>query len=194
MKSSKDDKQVEFEDFTKADDLMGSLTYGVRSFCISGDWENPLLGVMLDETVDSALVAMPVKFIMIGGKRAAKIVDSGLYIRLMKSSITSIAFPTEPLNTMYLDIMVPSALKVFPDLLDIIDLGPFHETFDDPENSLDDNEDDSPEVAEIVNSGIDHASMAPVVSQNMSENEIDEAIKKAIDGGFFIPPNNKLTH
>jgi|SRR5450759_3380941 len=111
------------EDITDSYDLLHSHFYGVRQFVFQGG-EDPFVGVVVEETDDSFLVAMPTSIKTEEVPIVLTVVDSGEvpYIRLMKSAVRFVALPTEPQNHLYIVYLMESSASVFPDLLEMIGL------------------------------------------------------------------------
>jgi hypothetical protein len=118
-------------EYNAADDLLCSQKRGIRQFVQSADLSNPILGVVVGETDDSFLVATPMKYIFVPlskkspttyGYKYLSFVNTGgtPYVRLMKSAISSVAFPSEEQAKLYKNNLVEKSPWKFPELLELI--------------------------------------------------------------------------
>jgi hypothetical protein len=206
MKNSNNDQMNEVDDdFTDSDDLLHSRTYGPRQYYDSVDEENSVVGVMLEETNDSFLVAMPARIKSKDGHMVLTVEDSGNrpYIRLMKSAVRIVAFPAEPQRKIYVDYLIKYSPGVFPDLLEIIGETESSGQLNDEEIPINGDDEEipdefkiSPEVAQeqTVGGSIDHEDGVLVNAPNVSNSDLREIVEKAMAGGFFMPPNSKVAH
>ena len=206
MKNSNNDQMNEVDDdFTRSDDLLHSLTYGPRQYYDSVDEENSVVGVMLEETNDSFLVAMPARIKSKDGHMVLTVEDSGnrQYIRLMKSAVRIVAFPAEPQRKIYVDYLIKYSPGVFPDLLEMIGETESSGQSNNQEIQIDGDDEEipgefkiSPEVAQEQPAGdsIDLEDGVLVNAPNVSNSDLREIVEKAMAGGFFMPPNSKVAN
>lgn len=206
MKNSNNDQMNEVDDdFTHSDDLLHSLTYGPRQYYDSVDEENSVVGVMLEETNDSFLVAMPARIKSKDGHMVLTVEDSGnrQYIRLMKSAVRIVAFPAEPQRKIYVDYLIKYSPVVFPDLLEMIGETESSGQSNNQEIQIDGDDEEipgefkiSPEVAQEQPAGnsIDLEDGVLVNAPNVSNSDLREIVEKAMAGGFFMPPNSKVAN
>jgi hypothetical protein len=198
MKNSNNDKENEIdEEFTDPDDLLQSLTYGARKFCFQGS-EDLGVGVILEETVDSFLVAMPARIISEKGRMTliSFDLDNMPYIRLMKAAVRSVAFPTALQRERYVEYLKVSSPSVFPDLLDMIELTDFHWQLKDGEIPFKVDDEFSPMVAQgqTAASSINHEYGASVNGPSLTDSDVEEKVKKAMAAGCFITPHKGDAH
>jgi hypothetical protein len=199
-------------DFTEAEDLLSSLAYGMRKFNFAGTWTEFMLGVMLEETADSFLVAMPARITVQNGVSLMDAVADGPFIRCLKTDFRAVTFVGGLHKKMYIEYLMAKTPSVFPELLDMIGITvvcqqpndqetPFDGDDDDdfsPEEESpfdgDDDDDVSPKVApvQIVDSSIDHVEGVLVQPKNISDSDLREIVEKALAGGFFMPSNSKV--
>ena len=206
MKNSNNDQKNDInEEFTDSDDLLHSLTYGERQFYDSVDEENSVVGVMLEETNDSFLVAMPARIKSKDGHMVLTVEDSCKcsYIRLMKTAVRIVAFPAEPQRKIYVDYLIKYSPGVFPDLLEMIGVTVDYGQSNNQEIPFDVDDEEipgefkiSPEVAQEQPAGdsIDLEDGVLVNAPNVSNSDLREIVEKAMAGGFFMPPNSKVAN
>ena len=176
-------------DFSDSDDLLHSLTYAIRRLIFSS-WDDVVVGVMLEENEDSFLVALPVKEINVDGTIWLKDVQTGgdPFIRILKSAVRIVSSPSENVDRKYIEIIAHKAPHVFPELLGMIGLEDIDELeMDGEEPSSDENEQmQEPAPANIPGGGV------LVNPENVSNQDIEEKIKKAAAEGYFIPTHVKF--
>ena len=199
MNNSNNDKENEIdEEFTDSDDLLQSLTNGPRQFYCSEDEKNSVVGVMLEETNDSFLVAMPAKIISEEGHMVLTVEDSGKrpYIRLMKSAVRIVAFTAEPQNKIYVDYLIKYSPSVFPGLLGIIGLTDFHGQLKDEEIPFKVDDEFPPKFAQeqTAESSKGHEYGASVNGPSLTDSDVEEKVKKAMAEGCFITPHKGGAH
>lgn len=162
------------DEYSESDDLLYSQAYGIRQFAISDRLDLIVLGVMLEESEDSFLVAMPIQIKFEGGHTEFKRVDimNQSYIRLMKSAVRIIAFPDALQEKMYVDYLFEKSSNLFPELLAMIGIA------------------DIPSKSDDVN----HEACGLSAANGASDLAIDEKVKKAISEGCLIPGPDKVKH
>ena len=111
------------KEYEASDDLLYSTTYGVRKFHLAGAWGDVLLGVMLEETVDSFLIAIPARLYQEADSYFIKTIEDiseEPFVRFMKSEFRAISFAEGIHEKMYLEYLRTKAGTIFPDLLEMI--------------------------------------------------------------------------
>lgn len=200
-KPSRDD-----DDFTKSEDLMESLTYGIRKLYFSGSWIEAAIGVMLDESPDSFLVGLPAIVSIEDTKSILSAMNDMPYMRFMKADIRAVSFVEGIHRDMYLEYLAINSPKVFPEIMEIIGEEPtsssreasnkqmYEDMSDlsiqdelDRQDALEENQENvrSALSAEEVPAGI-------LIHGLMTEEEVRDTVENAIDEGRFLPPTGKL--
>jgi len=113
----------EEDDFSESDDLMDSILYGVREFYLKGSWNELMLGVMLDESEDSFLVAMPA--LLFNTEKVVHLMPAidRPYVRFIKAEFRAVALPSESNNAIYMAYVSHKAPAEFPELLEMLATG-----------------------------------------------------------------------
>ena len=168
------------DDYIESDDLLYSQTYGIRMFYSGGIHQELIVGVVLEETDDSFLVALPVLAAIDGEKvMLEEVPKSAPYHRLLKSGFRMVSFPTELLEEAYMKYLRSVAPEEFPELLDMIDgleEGPVLEVVGKAKRAE--------SKAETIDST--KSTEAPVMTSPLTEKELKERVKKALDSGFLL--------
>lgn len=188
-------------DFTKSEDLMGSLTYGIRKLYLAGSWKEIVVGVTLDESDDSVLLGLPVVLSVENDVPVLRAIDSLPFIRFIKTDIRAVSFAEGMLLDMYLQYLVTNSPKVFPELLEIIGeierIEPegHKDSMDENmhadmanlsiKNALNDQDDDLDIQPDILLEGV-------LIQGTMTDSEVRNAVEKAIQEGCFIIAAGKV--
>lgn len=110
-------------------ELLFSDKGGPRLFFMDNPSLKTVIGILVSETDDSFLVAMPARLIEDGsGYKEIKPFVPVHYIRLQKSSVTFVSYIFEPFDSIYKEY-VESAESIYPDAP--IDLAYFLENWKD---------------------------------------------------------------
>jgi hypothetical protein len=176
---------MEEEDYNESDDLLYSQVYGIRKLYFKGSWNEILLGVILDETPESFLIAMPV---LLETKDEGFLLKSipGLqeepYIRFLKSEFRAVSFAEGIQEGMYVKYLELKSPDIFDNLLELIGL----------EDSGSENE-TAMEVKELHE---EHTRVenhtGTVVNNGFTNEQIDAKITEAFKWGSFVPSNGKV--
>jgi hypothetical protein len=196
-KSNEEQISDDGEEYSCSDDLLLSYMYGPRQFFIAGNLANPVVGVVLEETQDSFLVAMPVQIVTENCVTTVTAVGSAgdPFVRLMKSAVTFINFPCGPNEQIYEEYILENAPNVFPELPQLIGLEDIPEQLIDEEDSIDADDEFSIEDApEKAASSIVREVEEVVNGPNLSHSDVEEKYQKALLGGYFIPTDSKVKH
>ena len=193
-----DQQSVPNDDYCESDDLLNSLTYGVRQFVISENLEDLVVGVLLEETVDSFLVAMPIRFSLDHGQRLPSAVVSGntAFMRFLKTAVRIVAFPTAQQEAMYINYLIEKSPMIFPELLNIIGVTVLAGQANDEDIPVDGSDEVSPEIAHDQKSASskDLDGGVLVTNPNLSVSEFNEKIKKAFAEGRVFRFGDKAKH
>ena len=157
------------KEYEASDDLLYSTTYGVRKFHLAGAWGDVLLGVMLEETVDSFLIAMPVRLYQDADSYFIKTIEDiseDAYVRFMKSEFRAISFAEGIHEKMYIEYLRCTSGTIFPELLEMIG----EDTLGDESEPM------------FVN------------ATGMSEADLKDKVCNAIAEGCFIPGSAKFAN
>ena len=191
--NNNNNEQFDNEDFTDSDDLLYSLTYGIRKFIFSSGWEDALIGVILEENKDSFLVAMPVKHIMVEGETFAKAIPTGQdpFIRLLKASVRAVSSVEQQPERLYVEYLIQKAPEQFPELLEMIGMDENYVHGEEvPEEEI------KNIVEEIKQARTDNSLKDAVLinAVGVTNKEIDDKVKKAVSEGSFVPISGKLAN
>jgi hypothetical protein len=189
------------DDFTKSEDLLQSITYGIRKFYFSGSWTDLVVGVVLEETEDSFLVALPVTVRIQDTLSLIEAITDLPYMRFIKSDVRAVTSCEGIHKRMYIEFLTINSTDIFPELLDMIG-----ETVDS--NTETPIETSNREMHEdMENLSMDHIekesiqikkSQEPpevsgvIVKGNITDLELKNKVETAIKEGRFIPPTGKL--
>lgn len=186
------------EDFTDSEDLLGSLAYGIRKFYLSGSWEEILLGVLLEETADSFLIALPAR---VSNKDNVYILEEVVanvpYARFLKSEFRAVSFAQEIHEQVYVQYLRAKSPSIFPELLDMIGYDIIDKDEDSPyENpSFSENPAGMGEIEEEGFGRIEETEKeidtpaGILVKGNLTDSDLHDKVEKAIEEGRFIPPS-----
>ena len=179
------------DDFSDSDDLLHSLTYSIRKFHLGNSWENVLAGVILEETEDSFLVALPIQLLRVEDHLFIKPVDTGdePFLRLLKSSVMIVSSLVDQSERLYVDYVTKTAPAEFPELLEMLNI----EGADGlNELVITDEMLREPPVEKRTDTSLRDAVL--VNASNTTNEDIDSKVKKAIKEGSFIPNTSKLAN
>jgi len=195
---------LEPEDFTEAEDLLGSFTYGIRKFYLAGSWEDKLLGVMLEETVDSFLIALPVRLIEMEDKQLVlEEVEEGPFVRFMKSDFRAITFAVGKQKSLYLGYLEIKSPSAFPELLDMIGEKYQSSSNPQPEEPMNDSIREMREDIDSISFGdepnMEHEEVelptpdeGTLIRGNLSDSQLRTTVEDAMKEGRFLPAQGKL--
>jgi len=112
-------------DPTEEDVLLYSHFAGPRIFVINDSSKTNITGILLDESEDSFLVGLPVKFSRETTGKEKIIIEPYIpvpYFRLMKSSVFSVMFSFDPYLALYLDYVKETGVKLYPEALEYLNV------------------------------------------------------------------------
>ena len=189
------------DDFTESEDLLNSLTYGIRKFYLAGSWDDMILGVMLEETQDSFLIALPAKITKNENVSILEEVMESPYVRFMKSDFRAVTFASGIHKRMYVEYLILKSPSTFPELLDMIgekgseqnqsEVAPHQQMHEDLQrlSEIDISEasliEEQVELTTSAGEGI-------LVQGPISDKELKTKVEKALEEGRFLPPQGKL--
>lgn len=156
------------DEYTEEDDLLFSESPGMRVFILSDAGLKTVIGILLEETDDSFLVAMPARLIDVDGNKEMESVVDVPFFRLLKSNVSILMHGFEPFRKYYNEYLKDRAKDVYPPALDFVeDELPLSETRPDLEG---------PSSEESGNSG--SSTSGKVVKLGMSDEELAEYLSK----------------
>lgn len=181
------------EDFTDSEDLLNSITYGIRKFYFSGTWQDIIIGVILEETIDSFLIGMPAKLSIEGNTHILEEITEVAYMRFLKSEFRAVSFAADIQEKMYREYLEIKAPTLFPDILEMIGEYSVSEVERDTEEELPGEQtyneigEEIPKKEEVIKTpeGI-------IVRGNITDIELKNTVEEALKEGRFLPPQGKL--
>jgi len=154
------------DEYIESDDLLYSQTYGIRMFYTGGLHQEMMVGVILEETDDSFLVALPAIAAVDGDKvMLEELPKASPYHRFMKSGFRMVSFATKILQNAYIKYLRSASVDIFPELLEMIG--------------------ESEEGPAISIAGDQQQSS--VSSSPITETELKGKIKEALENGSLLP-------
>jgi hypothetical protein len=194
------------DDFTDSEDLLNSITYGIRKFYLAGSWNDIIIGVMLEESVDSFLVALPAKITINDRMSVLEEVMETAYVRFLKSDFRAVTFASGMHRKMYIEYLMLKSPSVFPELLDMIGERALTDQAqgEPPSQSEQEMQEDMHnlsmmDVTELPgqNNQEETLEITPpaegiLVKGNMSDAELKITVERALEEGRFLPPQGKL--
>jgi hypothetical protein len=185
-----EEEDDDLEEIKAADDLLGSLMYGIRKIHMAGSWTEIVIGVVLEEIEDSFLIGMPVKGSeeWEGDTLTIKLTPVGTspFERFFKSDIRLISFGEESLTVKYTEYLEDKSAEVFPDILKLI--GSTTDRYSDY-GSEDFGEEDEMEGSEKIEASEEVSEKGAVLVNNakLSASELKEKVETALLEGRFLP-------
>ena len=182
---------TEQDEYEASEDLLYSITYGVRKFHLAGSWGNTILGVILEETEDSFLIAMPAMLAKEDNSYYILPIEEvceEAYVRFLKTEFRAMSFAESELENMYTEYLRLNADDIFPELLDMINAGDDEECTcgncgmpsEEEKEETEIKSDDSLKDAVLIN------------GKGVTEEILKIKVEKAIKEGVFIPGSGKL--
>lgn len=197
------DSGLEGDDFTNSEDLLNSITYGIRKFYFSGSWDNIILGVVLEETIDSFLVALPVKLTIKENISELEEILEVPYVRFLKTDFRAVTFVAGLHKAMYIKYITIKSPSEFPELLNMIgeDVNTSNET--QTSHSIQQMREDLHEVSlregldiPLSDTAYEHDESIPsegiLVKGNITDTNLKNTVEDALKEGRFLPPQGKL--
>ena len=185
------DSGPENDEFTDSEDLLNSLTYGIRKFYFSGTWDDIILGVILEETIDSFLIGMPAKLSTKGNTHTLEEMTEVPYMRFLKSEFRAVSFIAGIQEKMYREYLEIKSPELFPDLLEMIGEVEIDEEGDAVRVS---DEPTYDEIGELIPKE-EVTIQTPegiIVRGNITDTELKNTVEDALKEGRFLPPQGKL--
>lgn len=99
----------EFLDPSDEDILLYSAEVGPRIFIMNNSELSTILGIMIDESDDSFLVALPSRVVDRDGTKVVIPVVEADFVRMVKSSVTMVLFPFSSFSEVYLEYVTQMA-------------------------------------------------------------------------------------
>ena len=159
------DFEIEEDNFIPEEDvLLFSATPGPRIFTLNNANSTTMLGVLLEETDDSFLVALPSRLIDIEGKLKVESFMAVPYIRLLKSAVLSVLFPFGSFKAMFIPYIINKGMEIYPELEDLIE--DLKEELESPTQAQ------HKEQSEVVYSGMSNEELEQYLTEKFSRGEI----------------------
>lgn len=175
------DELEEEGEFSGSEDLLNSLSYGVREFYLTDSWDKSIIGVLLEETSDSFLIAMPMKVSKTKNMvYLEEIMPDIPYTRFLKSGVLAVIFSIDTIEKKYIEFIKANSSDLFPELLSIIGEDEYEESHIEKVEEIKETEGTASPLKGILLTG------------NLTEEELKDRVETAIAEGRFIPPNGKL--
>lgn len=184
------------DDFTKSDDLLYSITYGIRKFYFSGSWNDAIIGVILEENNDSFLIALPARIVIEGNLSLMEAITNLPCMRFLKGDIRAVNFCEGVHNEMYIEFLTLNSPNTFPGLLDMIGETSVREQAEKAEDQM--QEDMQNLSLEHMEKGgeqeVTVESKGVLIQGNFTDAELQKKVEKAIRDGMLIPSQGKLAN
>lgn len=169
------------DDLTPEYSLMYGIDQGPRLFVFNNADSTTLLGVMLEETDDSFLVAIPSKLVQVAQPANSTGTETKIvpfipvpYIRIFKSALLTTMYLYGEYAEKYLEYLKDKGEDIYPELLDVMDS--IREQLGEEEGS----EDIDEEILELslnTDSGVEQK------AEGMSDEELKDYLKNKYNKG-----------
>lgn len=195
---NENEKDVRDEDLepTEEDNLLVTTFPGPRIFTLNNALDTTLLGVLMDESDDSFLVALPSRMVKEDGTNEPYIKPyvQAPYFRLMKNAVSAVMFMFEPFKSVYMDYLASEGAVRYPQVeeflgepdptaMQMLDVEIIEETDEDIREAAGEA---ARKLSVNTDSGVEHKALG------MTDEELEEyLINKYKNGDLYGGPGSK---
>lgn len=166
------------DEITEEASLLYGIDPGPRILVLNNPSTTTLLGVVLEETEDSFLVAIPSRLTEgPKGREDEHIISPFVplpYIRLMKSAVMSVMYPYGEFADKYLEYLAEKGESIYPELSEVMD---------DIRSQLSEEDEEDDDGDEILGMSLNTNSGVEEKAQGMSDKELKEYLTKKYKNG-----------